>query len=152
MARPRVVSRKVQLRDKGHPDDVGGWRYAYPENPDSPGLSVSGWTLMFYRSARNAEFEVPKQYFDEGLDFVERCYWETPDNLDKGIFLYRPLAAAAGVAKPSLANTGSAMLTLILGGRHNTDMVKAGTEWFRSRDYPSPLKAGNFYLATYYCS
>ncbi len=147
-----VFSRKMQLRKKGHPDDIGGFRYAYPENPASSDLSVSGWALMFYRSARNAEFEVPKQYFDEGLDFVERCYWETPDNLDKGIFLYRPLAAADGVAKPSLANTGSAMLTLILGGRHRTDMVKTGTEWFTSRDYPSPLRAGNFYLATYYCS
>lgn len=147
-----VFSRKVQLRPKSHPDEVGGWRYAYPENPASADLSVSGWSLMFYRSARNAEFEVPKQYFDEGLDFVERCYWEEPDDLEKGVFLYRPLTAAKGDAKPTLANTGSAMLTLILGGRHKSDMMRAGTEWFRSRDYPSPLRESNFYLASYYCS
>lgn len=152
IAKALVFSRKVQLRPKSHPDEVGGWRYAYPENPASSDMSVSGWALMFYRSARNAEFEVPRQYFDEGLDFVERCYWESPDDLEKGVFLYRPLAAANGEAKPSLANTGSALLTLLLGGRRGTDMVTVGIDWFRTRDYPTPQKTGHFYLATYYCS
>lgn len=147
-----VFSRKMQLRPKTHPSELGGFRYAYPENPASADMSVSGWALMFYRSARNAEFEVPKTYFDEGLDFVERCYWEEPDDIDKGVFLYRPLAAAKGEAKATLANTGSALLTLLLGGRRKTDMVLTGIDWFRSRDYPSPRVAPNFYLASYYCS
>ena len=48
-----------------------GWRYAYPDSPAATSdLSVTGWALMFYRSARNAEFVVPKEYVDEGLDFA----------------------------------------------------------------------------------
>ena len=45
---------------------------------------------MFLRSARNAEFEVPKHYFDEGLDFVERCFVAEPDQRENGVFSYLP--------------------------------------------------------------
>ena len=85
IAKALVFNRKLQARPKAHPEEFGDFRYAYPENPASSDLSVTGWCLMFYRSARNAEFEVPKLYFDEGLDFVERCYWEEPDNLERNV-------------------------------------------------------------------
>ena len=52
----------------------------------------------------------------------------------------------------TLANTASAMLTLILGGRHDTEMIRAGTEWFQTRDYPRPWQNNFFYLASYYSS
>ena len=44
------------------------------------------------------------------------------------------------------------MLTLILGGRHDTEMIRAGSAWFRSHDYPRPWQNGVFYLASYYSS
>jgi len=152
LAKALVFSRSVQARQKQHPDEVGGWRYAYPDSPTANSdLSVTGWALMFYRSARNAEFEVPKQYFDEGLDFVERCFVDDVGDRAEGVFRYRPLSVEAA-ARPSLANTGSAMLTLILGGRNDSPMVHTGIDWFLSRDYPAADKAGYFYLATYYSS
>jgi hypothetical protein len=152
LARALVFSRSVQTRQKQHPDEAGGWRYAYPDSPAANSdLSVTGWALMFYRSARNAEFEVPKQYFDEGLDFVERCFVANPAEREDGIFRYRPLTVQQD-ARPSLANSGSAVLTLILGGRHESQMVRAGIDWFLARDYPSPQKTAYFYLATYYSS
>jgi hypothetical protein len=152
LAKALAFSRSVQTRQKQHPDEVGGWRYAFPDSPTANSdLSVTGWALMFYRSARNAEFHVPKQYFDEGLDFVERCYVADSTDREEGVFRYRPESVQAD-ARPSLANTGSAILTLILGGRHDSQMVRDGIDWFLARDYPAAGKTGYFYLATYYSS
>jgi hypothetical protein len=152
LAKALAFSRSVQTRQKQHPDEAGGWRYAYPDSPAANSdLSVTGWALMFYRSARNAEFEVPKQYFDEGLDFVERCFVLDAADREDGVFGYRPTTVQPD-ARPSLANTGSAILTLILGGRHDSEMVRTGLDWFLTREYPAANKTGYFYLAAYYSS
>jgi hypothetical protein len=154
LAKALVFHREVQARKKSRPSDHGGWRYGYPESPNAASdMSVTGWALMFLRSARNAEFNVPKQYFDEGLDFVERCYEPDPAHHEKGVFRYRPLASAPGEnPQTTLANTASAMLTLTLGGRHEHEGVATGVRWFRSREYPQPWQGPYFYLSTYYSS
>jgi hypothetical protein len=147
-----AFSRGVQARIKATEPEIGGWRYAYPDSPRANSdLSVTGWALMFYRSARNAEFEVPKQFVDEGLDFVERCFVDTPSERSDGLYRYRPLATAAD-ARASLANTGSAMLSLVLGGRHDSDQLRQGIDWYLSRPYPKESRTGYFYLAAYYNS
>ena len=149
-----IYHREVQTQQKEKPSDSGGFRYGYPEGPNaSSDMSVTGWALMFLRSARNAEFNVPKQYFDEGLDFVERCYELDPALHDNGIFRYRPLESdPQGNAQISLPNTASAMLTLILGGRHEHVGVRGGVAWFQARPYPKPWQEGYFYLSSYYTS
>ncbi|MCA8997968.1 MAG: terpene cyclase/mutase family protein [Planctomycetaceae bacterium] len=154
MARALIYHREVQSREKKAESDIGGWRYGYPEGPDaSSDMSVTGWALMFLRSARNAEFNVPKSYFDEGLDFVERCYEADPEQQKKGVFRYRPLASAPNEnPQITLANTASAMLTLILGGRHEHEGVAVGVDWFLANEYPRPWQNGYFYLASYYSS
>lgn len=149
-----VYHREVQVRVKKAKGDIGGWRYGYPESPEaSSDMSVTGWALMFLRSARNAEFEVPKHFFDEGLDFVERCHEADTTQQEKGVFRYRPLVSAPKEnPQITLANTASAMLTLILGGRLQHPGLADGVRWFRSRDYPKPWQYGYFYLGTYYSS
>ena len=152
LAKALAFSRSVQTRQKQHSDEAGGWRYAYPDSPAANSdLSVTGWALMFYRSARNAEFEVPKTYFDEGLEFIERCYVAEPAGREEGTFRYRPLSVQPN-ARATLANTGSALLALMLGGRHDSEMVQASSDWFLAHDYPAADKAGHFYLASYYSS
>ena len=154
LSKALAYSRSIQAVGKAHPDEAGGWRYAYQNGglgKANSDLSVSGWALMFYRSARNAEFAVPKQYVDEGLDFVERCYVDDPADRKDGVFRYRPLSVQKE-AKPTLANTGSAMLVLTLGGRHDSEMVRQGARWYASRNYPEASKTGHFYLASYYSS
>ncbi|MCA9085696.1 MAG: terpene cyclase/mutase family protein [Planctomycetaceae bacterium] len=149
-----IFHREVQTRQKEREGDIGGWRYGYPEGPKaSSDMSVTGWALMFLRSARNAEFNVPKQYFDEGLDFVQRCYEDDPQQHEKGVFRYRP-AVSAPNENPQItrANTASAMLTLLLGGRQNFPGVATGVQWFRSREYPKAWQDGYFYLCSYYSS
>lgn len=154
ITRALIFHREVQSRQKEKKSDFGGFRYGYPESPNaSSDMSVTGWALMFLRSARNAEFNVPKQYFDEGLDFVERCYESNPKLHEKGVFRYRPLESDPnGNPQITLANTASAMLTLILGGRQQNAGIADGVRWFRSRDYPRPWQEGYFYLSTYYSS
>ncbi len=149
-----IYHREVQTRQKEVPSDIGGFRYGYPEGPNaSSDMSVTGWALMFLRSARNAEFNVPKQYFDEGLDFVERCYEKDPAQHEKGVFRYRPQESEPnGNPQITLANTASSMLTLILGGRHTHEGIATGAAWFRSREYPRPWQDGYFYLSSYYSS
>lgn len=149
-----VYHREVQVRVKKTKGDIGGWRYGYPESPEaSSDMSVTGWALMFLRSARNAEFEVPKNFFDEGLDFVERCHEADTTLHEKGVFRYRPLVSAPKEnPQITLANTASAMLTLILGGRLEHPGLADGVRWFRTRDYPKPWQYGYFYLGSYYSS
>ena len=151
--RALVYHREVQSRTKSEVSDIGGWRYGFPESPAaSSDMSVTGWALMFLRSARNAEFNVPKQYFDEGLDFVERCYERDRTQHEKGVFRYRPLESQPSSPQITLANTASATLTLILGGRQDHEGVAASVRWFRSRAYPSPWQDSYYYLASYYSS
>ena len=149
-----IYHREVQTQQKEKPSDFGGFRYGYPEGPNaSSDMSVTGWALMFLRSARNAEFNVPKQYFDEGLDFVERCHEQDPALHEKGVFRYRPLESDPNaILQISLPNTASAMLTLILGGRHEHVGIRDGVAWFQSHPYPKPWQEGYFYLSSYYSS
>lgn len=151
MQKALIYHREVQSKPKGKESDVGGWRYGFSSSATGDSdMSVTGWGLMFLRSARNAEFRVPKQYFDEGLDFVQRCYEPDSTLHEKGIFRYRPLASDPGGRQITLANTASAMLTLMLGGRHKHESISVGINWFRSRDYPRPWETNYFYLSTYY--
>ena len=60
-------TRELQVRPK--PEyDKGGWRYLriYAPGRDAD-MSVTAWQLMFLRSARNAEFDVPQKYIDEAM-------------------------------------------------------------------------------------
>jgi len=147
-----IVSRSVQTRPKKSPEEQGGWRYIEPEGGDSSDLSVTGWALMFLRSARNAEFDVPLAHVEEGLNFVEHCFASDPVDQDRGVFRYRAESAKDG--KVTLANTGSGMLSLLLGGRHEHASIRVGVDWFCSRSYPKATsnEEGRFYLATYYSS
>ncbi|HUQ72457.1 MAG TPA: prenyltransferase/squalene oxidase repeat-containing protein, partial [Planctomycetaceae bacterium] len=152
--RALVYHREVQTRKKTHPADNGGWRYGFPDSPGAASdMSVTGWALMFLRSARNAEFNIPKQDFDDGLDFVERCFEPDAKLHEKGVFRYRPaLSDTSNPPQITLANTSSAMLSLILGGRQDKESVAVGVRWFLVRDYPRPWQTGYFYLSTYYSS
>ena len=67
-------TRKEQIRPKPNPDERGGWRYAFKETPIASDLSVTAWQLMFYRSARNADFDVPETWVKEAMGYVHRSF------------------------------------------------------------------------------
>ena len=81
MEKALLFTRYLQTIPKPAPADLGGWRYLqlHYMGADSD-LSVTGWHLMFLRSARNAEFNVPQKYIDEAMSFVHRC-WVDEDGM-----------------------------------------------------------------------
>ena len=126
-------SRRLQLQKKQMPIDVGGWRYTVrsqgaPEYDSD--LSVTAWHLMFYRSARNAGFDVPQRFAREATAYVRRCHIP-PDSpfRNRGTFSY-----LAGVHHwTNHAMTGCGLLTLALAGEPSDPLCRDAAEWLLKR-------------------
>jgi len=115
----------------------GGWRYQ-PTSNDSD-ISCTGWALMALRSARNNGAAVPAQAVADAMAFVLRCR-----NSDGG-FAYQP-GGDSGMAR-----TGTALLCLELGGRHNSPECRAAGDWILKH---LPINSNDrfFYYGLYYTS
>jgi len=145
-------TRSLQTRPKPYPNDKGGWRYIgvqqRPNDADSD-LSVTGWQLMFLRSARNAEFRVPQQSIDEAMDYVHRS-WDD----QAGLFHYEISAGQRN--RSSRGMMGSAILSLSLGGQHGSPQALTAGDWLLAhpfRDFGEQIGgADRFFYSTYYCS
>lgn len=143
-------SRSVQTRRKRHPRDKGGWRYLAISGPNDSDLTATAWHLMFYRSARNAEFEVPGEYIDDAMGYVERCYLES-----EGGFLYG-LKPNYHEYYASGGTVGAGIVALAMGGQHQTEMAQAAGRWilrhpfsnYNRREQPDD----RYHYSAYVCS
>ncbi len=76
----RVINRalaatlEMQRWPKDQAIDRGGWRYLHDFDQRDSDLSITGWQLMFLRSARNAGFAVSREPIDEAVAYIRRCY------------------------------------------------------------------------------
>src|SRR6185503_672341 len=104
--------------------DRGGWRYIDDFNEQDSDLSITGWNLMFLRSARNAGFDVPKQSIDDAVDFVRRTF-----DKDEGVFRY---TIGRGESY-SRAMAGAGILALAHAGYHNSVEAQTSAKWLRKR-------------------
>ncbi len=145
-------SRQLQLRPK-RALDKGGWRYipAYYTGVDSD-LSVTGWQLMFLRSARNAEFYVPQASVDEAIAYVRRL-WDTTS----GAFNYQMYDDFRVENRISRGMTGAGILCLSLAGQHQTSMAKSAGDWLLAHPFKTfgeliPVRDDRFFYGAYYCS
>jgi hypothetical protein len=68
------ASLTMQRWPKDFPYDRGGWRYIHNYDQTDSDLSVTGWELMFLRSARNAGFNVPQETIDDAVAYVRRTF------------------------------------------------------------------------------
>jgi hypothetical protein len=115
-AHERVINRalaatlETQRWPKDMAKDRGGWRYIDEYNRHDSDLSITGWYLMFLRSARNAGFDVPKEPIDEAVAYVERCY-----AAEYGVFQY---IADDNEDSRSRAMAGAGILALAHAGFH----------------------------------
>ena len=137
-----------QKSPKNHPSERGGWRYRQPGVPTSADLSVTSWHLMFLRSAKNAGFEVPQECIDEGLEFVQRCF-----DSQHGAFKYD---VRGYYAQPSRAMAAAGVLSLSLGGRHETETARRAGDWllkhpFNRYNDPRGI-CKRFQYDAFYCS
>ena len=155
--RPAIESalnyaRKSKRKQRDASEDVYAWRYFHPQSVDQFGnadLSVTGWYIMFYRSARNAEFEVSKQDVDEAARFVRKCFLD-----DTGAFLYG--ISNQGDRRFGRGMTGAGLLCLLQAGHYDERVTRAAGDWLLQH----PINVYNqgsgshdrFHYGTYYCS
>jgi hypothetical protein len=105
---------------KDKPKDRGGWRYIDDFGDSDSDLSVTGWQLMFLRSARNAGFDVPSEPIDEAVAYVRRCY-----SKEYGAFGY---GADIGDAR-SRGMAGAGILAFAHAGFHNSTEARQSGDW-----------------------
>ena len=122
-----VTSLKMQRWPKGKPDDRGGWRYLYDEsNLSDSDLSITGWELMFLRSARNAGFNVPKEPIDQAVEYVQRCYSKR-----YGVFQY----ITFDEDHRSRGMAGAGILALAHAGFHGAPAAQQSGEWLLRHNF-----------------
>jgi hypothetical protein len=141
-------SRGLQGASKRYPDDRGAWRYLRQHGFSDSDLSVTAWQLTFYRSARNAGFEVPSQFADEATEYVERCFQG-----NTGEFLY---ALHGAERHPTRGMVGAGILTLILGGKPGFAGLSSAGDWILRHPF-SQYNVGTreqdrFHYGAFYCS
>jgi hypothetical protein len=114
------VTLEMQRWPKDRAIDNGGWRYIDDFNHEDSDLSITGWQLMFLRSARNAGFDVPKQSIDDAVAYVRRTYSQ-----QYGAFMY----AAGDADHRSRGMAGAGILALAHAGYHDSPEAQQSGNW-----------------------
>ncbi len=114
---------------KSPAEDRGGWRYvSTPVYGRDSDLSVTGWELMFLRSARNDGFDVPKESIDDAVAYIRRCYRK-----DYGTFVYMLNRGNADLRSRAMAGAG--VLALAHAGLHGTPEAKNSADWLQQYSF-----------------
>ncbi len=114
------VSLTMQNWPKAKKVDRGGWRYLHPFYDVHSDLSLTGWQLMFLRSAKNSGFDVEQKPIDEAVAYVRRCF-----NPEYGTFEY----TAKTPDQRSRGMAGAGVLALAHAGLHNSVEANKAGEW-----------------------
>jgi hypothetical protein len=106
-----VASLAMQRWPKDHREDQGGWRYIHDYDDRDSDLSITGWELMFLRSARNAGFNVPKRAIDDAVSYVR-------GNFDRRFNTFRYTTGPLDTRSRGMAGAG--VLALAHAGYHRS--------------------------------
>jgi hypothetical protein len=141
-------SRELQTQPKRVPGDKGGWRYRTNASINDSDLTASVWHLMFYRSAMNAGFDVPKLHVDEATAYVRRCYSPVEGDFTYTIGGDEHYASGATVA--------GGILSLSLAGEHQTEMAQSAGRWILNNPFDDYNRRRHpddrYHYSAYYCS
>lgn len=116
---------EMQRWPKDYPQDRGGWRYIDDFDDTDSDISVTGWQLMFLRSAQNAGFNVPKERIEEAIAYVRRSY-----DANQGVFVY-----ARRNPSRTRSMAGAGILALAHAGLHHTEEARRSGDWLMSRKF-----------------
>jgi hypothetical protein len=150
---PRALdfTRSLQDENKRHPHDVGGWRYVGALGPNDSDLTATSWHLMFYRSAKNAEFDVPAEYIEEAMGYVRRCF----DSSEQA-FVYALIDGEDREHYASGGTVGGGVVALAMGGEHHTEMAQACGRWILKNPFDRynrrRQRDDRYHYSAYYCS
>jgi hypothetical protein len=138
-------SRREQTKPRRHAGEQGGWRYLRPLPSGDADISMSSWQLMFYRSARNAEFDVPTAYVDEALAYIRRGF-----DHSQRTFTYN---LPGGRNRATLGVAGGGIVSLALGGEHQTDAARQAGDWVLTQSFDRyNVGQSPYHYGAYYCS
>ena len=120
---------KMQQWKGKRPQNVGGWRYlGKPFSNGDSDLSLTGWQLMFLRSARTAGFDVPKESIDAAVKYVENCFLKDKDR--------RVHAYVTGSRRSiTRAMAGAGVLAMAHAGKHDSQEALDSGEWILAHDF-----------------
>lgn len=104
---------------------------------------------MFYRSAKNAGFDVPAEHVDEAVAYVKRCFEQSNSR-----FIYGLYNEDRNVSR---AMTGAGILSLALAGKHESVMAKQAGGWVLDQSFEeynggAGAKLDRYHYSAYYCS
>lgn len=111
---------EMQRWPKEEAADRGGWRYVNDFDRWDSDVSITGWQLMFLRSARNGGFDVPKQAIDDAVAYIRRAF-----SPEYGTFEY----IISDADTRSRAMAGAGILALAHAGYHDSPEAKQAGEW-----------------------
>ena len=143
-------TRAQQLKPKPHAYDLGGWRYVVMDSGavNDSDMSVTGWQVMFLRSAKNAGFDVPVESIDSAMEYVRRAYDPGSGTFSYGHANLRPQVTRGMV--------GSGILTLSMGGEHQTEMAQSAGKWLLKHPFHRyngiEQRSERYHYSVYYCS
>jgi hypothetical protein len=150
---PQALAFSLRYEDRipKRPGDAGGFRYVRPLiRTSSSDVSVTAWQLTFFRSARNAEFEVPTERIDEAVTYIARCF-----SRRRRLFVYG-LHGGNLVRPPSRGVQGAAIVSLSMGGKHGTKMAQQAATWVIAQTFDDYNRSRSFkdryHYSAYYCS
>jgi hypothetical protein len=148
IARALLFTRQLQARPKAEVDK-GGWRYLRLVTTTDSDISATAWQLMFLRSAKNAEFDVPPEPIQQAMAYVNRCWDPQSRMFNYGFENGAGYGASRGV-------TGAGIVCLAMGGQHQTPAALGAGDWLLAHPFQSAGEVigtyDKFIYATYYCS
>ena len=109
-------------------NDQGGWRYLNARASGDSDLSLTGWQLMFLRSAKNAGFDVPDESIDTAVNYVKRCFLPRKD---RNVFGY----IVGNHKRCTRAMAGAGVLALAHAGNHGSKESIASCEWILRKNF-----------------
>jgi hypothetical protein len=118
--RSLAATLQMQRWPKDYNIERGGWRYIDDDGTFDSDLSITGWSLMFLRSARNAGFEVSQKPIDDAVAYVRRCF-----EPEYGAFEYTNV----GGDHRSRGMAGAGILALAHAGFHNSREARESGDW-----------------------
>jgi hypothetical protein len=117
---------EMQRWPKDREIDIGGWRYVNDFDQTDSDLSLTGWNLMFLRSARNAGFNAPKKSIDEAVGYVRRTFDKNAE-----VFGYTTTEGESF----SRAMAGAGILALAHAGFHDSVEARKSGQWLLKHSF-----------------
>jgi len=114
-----------QDRPNSYGRNKGGWGYLDNKDGRRSDLSVTSWQLMFYRSARNAGFQVPAERIDKVMRFVVACF-----DPEERQFCYVP-----GGPHSRRGMNGAGIFALAHAGQLDEEMAELAGDWLLAHPY-----------------